>query len=113
MKTTIGIDIPDSLVSNYLSALVNQFFKILPIHESGEPSLKEFMRSLQIELIGAKSIITCLQNDSMYLSLIAILQYLIENDIRVPDDTPMVKREVFKAISICKKLNRKYCDEGV
>ena len=109
MKTVSGSEIPDMLVGNYLSGLINQFFKILPIKESGEPSLKEFMRSLQLELIGCKGLIEKLSYDSMFLSLISILQYMIDEDC----DVPTVKREVFKAIRICKKLRQKYCGEEV
>lgn len=105
MITITGVDISDELLSNYLSGLIDQFFKILPMRETGEPSLKEFMRSLQLELLGCKGLIEYLSNDSMFLSLIAILQYMIDEDCEVP----IVKREVFKAISICKKLRKKYC----
>ena len=109
MITINGYDIPTEMVDKYLNGLVNQFFKILPIKESGEPSLTEFMRSLQVELLGFKDLMTAIGNDSMYLTLLSILQYLIENDC----DTPAVKREVFKAISICKKLRNKYCETEV
>jgi len=108
MKTTNGYDIPAEMVGNYLGGLVDQFFKILPIKESGEPSLSEFMRSLQIEMIGHKSLMRYLKHDSMYMTLLSILQYMIDNDC----DVPVVKREVFKAISICKKLRKKYCGGG-
>lgn len=107
MMTVTGLSIPNEMVGNYLGGLVNQFFKILPIKESGEPSLKEFMSSLQLELIGFKDLMSELKNDSMYLSLLSILQYLIDNDC----ETGIVRREVFKAISICKKLRKKYCGE--
>ncbi len=109
MRTTDGHDIPAEMVGNYLGGLVNQFFKILPIKESGEPSLNEFMRSLQAELIGCKGLMRCLNYDSMYMTLLSILQYMIDTDC----DTQVVKREVFKAISICKKLRKKYYDKGV
>ena len=81
MRTTNGYNIPTEMVGNYLGGLVNQFFKILPIKESGEPSLNEFMRSLQVELLGHKGLMRYLKYDSMYI----------------------------KAISICKKLREKYC----
>ena len=100
MMTVTGYSLPDEMIGNYLGGLVNQFFKILPIKESGEPSLKEFMRSLQLELIGFRDLMVELKNDSMYVSLLSILQYLIDNDC----DVAVVRREVFKAISICKKL---------
>ena len=109
MITTSGHDVPNNMVNNYLNGLVNQFFKILPIKESGEPSLNEFMQSFQAELLGFKGLMAEIGNDSMYLTLLSILQYLIENDC----DVPVVKREVFKAISICKKLRNKYCETGV
>lgn len=109
MITTNGYDVPAEMVDNYLNGLVNQFFKILPIKESDEPSLNEFMKSLQVELLGFKGLMAEVGNDSMYLTLLSILQYLIENDC----DTPVVKREVFKAISVCKKLRSKYCETGV
>ena len=107
MRTSSGYDIPTEMVEHYLSGLVNQFFKILPIKESGEPSLNKFMESLQIELIGCKSLMSALSNDSMYMSLLSILQYLIDNDC----DTDVVRREVFKAITICKRLKNKYCSK--
>jgi len=109
MITTNGYNVPAEMVDNYLSKLVDQFFKILPIKEEGEPSLNEFMRSLQAELLGFKGLMAEIGNDSMYLTLLSILQYLIENDC----DVPVVKREVFKAISICKKLRNKYRETEV
>lgn len=109
MRTTNGYNIPPEMVEKYLGGLVNQFFKILPIKESGEPSLNEFMRSLQVELLGHKSLMRYLKNDSMYMTLLSILEYLIKNNC----ETHVVKREVFKAISICKKLRKKYCYKGV
>ena len=105
IQTTTGIPIDETVISNYFRNLVNLFFKILPIRESGQESLDTYMRSLQIELIGCKEIIQAIQSDSMFLSLICILQYLIDHpscEIRV------VKREVFRAISICNKLKSRY-----
>jgi len=109
MMTNKGIDIPDNLVKNYLKSLIGLFYKILPIKESGEPSLGKYMDSLQRELIGCQSLISELNYDELYLSLLSILQYLIENDC----NTEVVRCEVFKAINICKKLQKKYCVEEV
>lgn len=109
MKTSTGMKIPNRMFYNYLSALIDQFFKILPLKESGEPSLKEYMRSLQLEMIGNKQLIVAIHDDAMYLKLLAILQYMIENDC----ETNVVKREVFKSISICKKLQEKYFGKEV
>lgn len=105
IQTTVGVPMDAKILNNYLHTLVNLFFKILPIWESGESSLNTYMRSLQLELIGCKEFIGAISYDPMFLSLISILQYLIDTpecEIRV------VKREVFRAISICNKLKSKY-----
>ena len=104
----IESNVYDKVLKNYFDTLVNNFFKILPIKENEEATLEEYMKSLQLELIGCNSILENTQYDSALLSLISILQYLIEHDC----ETATVRREVFKAISICKKLKRKYFEEG-
>ena len=60
-------------------------------------------------MIGCKNLILALNNDELFLSLLAVLQYMIENDC----DISTVKSEVFKAINICKKLQKKYGAEEV
>lgn len=104
----IGNNIHSEVLKNYLDTLVNNFFKILPIKENEESTLGEYMKSLQLELVGCNSLFENTNYDSALLSLISILQYLIEHDC----DVVVVRREVFKAISICKKLKRKYFEEG-
>ncbi len=108
MRTTNGYSIPAKMVDKYLDGLVSQFFKILPLKENGVPTLNEFMRSFQRELLGHKGLMSYVENDSMYMALLSILQYLIDNDCGVD----VVRKEVFRAISICKKLRQKYCGTG-
>lgn len=109
MTTIRDMDIKDNLVRKYMKSLIGQFYKILPIKESGEPSLGKYMESLQRELIGCEKLIIALDHDELFLSLIAILQYLIDNECSVD----VVRCEVFKAITICKKLQKKYGVEEV
>lgn len=103
----INNEIPNKVLKNYFDALVNSFFKILPIKETEEATLQDYIESLQIELIGCHSLYSSTNYSPLLLSLISILQYLIDNDCEVR----IVKREVFKAISICKKLRNKCCEE--
>ena len=105
IETTANVAMDAKVLSNYFRTLVNQFFKILPIKESGEGSLDTYMRSLQSELLGCKELICAIHEDSLFLSLIAILQGLIDNPEWPVHD---VKREVFRAISICNKLKSRY-----
>lgn len=108
VETTAGVPIDAELLHNYFKNLVNHFFKILPIREQNEESLSTYMQSLQAELIGCKGLIEAIQNDAAYLTLISILQYLIDN----PECTIReVKREVFRAISICNKLKARYASK--
>ena len=108
IETTAGMPIDAEILHNYFRTLVNHFFKILPIREQNEESLTTYMKSLQAELLGCKELVNAIQNDASYLTLLSILQYLIDN----PECTVReVKREVFRAISICNQLKAKYSSE--
>lgn len=105
VRTRVGVPMDAAILSNYLSALINNFFKILPIKESGETSLDTYMQSLQAELLGCRELVEAIHNDALFLTLLSILQYLIDH----PEcEVAVVKREVFHAISICNKLKSKY-----
>lgn len=108
IELTNGTEINGAVIHNYFRTLVNLFFKILPMRESGSASLNTYMRSLQCELCGCGDLIAAINNDPRYVSLISILEYLIQH----PDcDYHIVRREVFRAISICNKLQAKYAAE--
>lgn len=110
IQTVRGIPVDEMVLSNYLRNLVNLFFKILPIRESEEPSLRSYMMSLQAELLGCSELVEAVHEDPMFLSLVSILQYLIDH----PDSAVHVyKREVFKAISICNKLKARYAAKPI
>lgn len=108
VDTRTNIKVDNDLVHSYFKSLVNNFFKILPMRENEESSLPTYLDSLQSELMGCGSFIPELEKESQFLSLLAILQYLID----YPDEpVKKVRREVFKAISICNRLKTKYMIE--
>lgn len=108
--TAIGSPISTAVLRNYFKQLVNNFFKILPMRENNEASLYTYMKSLQAELLGCKDFINVIQDDSNFLTILSILQYLINN----PDcSVAEVKREVFRIISICNKLQAKFLSKEV
>ena len=110
VDTSAGMPVTSELLHNYFKTLVNRFFKILPIREAEDASLSIYMQSLQRELLGCKEFIPELCSDAVYLSLLGILQYLIDN----PECTVReVKREVFNAISLCNKLKAIYAERGL
>ena len=108
MMTAIGVELNDEVFSKKLKGFVNQFYKILPIKESGEPSLTQYMKSLQREMLGCGALINALDNDAQYLSLLSILQYLIDNEC----DVATVKSDVFRAINILKKMQSRFAKKA-
>jgi len=107
LNTVTGGQIDAKFLSGYFKNLINNFFKILPMRENEEASLLTYMRSLQIELLGCKEFIDAIRGDALYVTLLSVLQYLIDN----PEcSVREVKREVFRAISICNKLKTRYME---
>ena len=110
LETTTGDNLSASLITHYINALVNKFVKILPIKENEEHTLHTYLKSLQAELLGCKGLIKKVNDDPLLLTMIAILQFLIDNPECSKSE---VKREVFRAISICNKLKTKYSTEDI
>ena len=110
VMTSVGMPITSDLLRNYFRNLVNQFFKILPMRENEEKSLSIYMKSLQSELLGCKELIPDIRGNPQYLTLLAILQYLIDNPTC---SVVEVKREVFRAISVCNKIKSTYASMEV
>lgn len=102
------ISLSPILLSKYFKNLVNRFFKILPMRESEETSLAVYISSLQSELIAGKELIPSVKEDSRYLTLLLILQFLRSEP---PPSVEEVKREVFRAISICNQLKLLFAKE--
>lgn len=101
LETRAGHPFDAALLAHYFQALVNMFFKILPMKENGEASLDVYMQSMQSEMLGAQRLVSSLEDDSLYASMLFILQSLIDH----PEwSAKRVKREVFRAISLCNKM---------
>lgn len=97
--------IRSDVTKNYIKTLINMFFKILPLREDKEPTLCSYIKSIQNELIGCSDFVMEFHYDPNFLSLISILQYLIDHPDSPVED---VKREVFRAIRICEKIGSEY-----
>lgn len=89
---------------NYLNFLIGRVYKILPISEDEPVTLKSYLDSLVLELLGSKDLILKLKKDASFLSLIATLQSLSENQY----SHNVIRSEVFKCIDIIKKLIDRY-----
>lgn len=95
----------EATLQNYFQYLVNHFFKILPMKEQGEDSVDVYMESLKFEILGFDNLFVLTDHSPDIISLLAILQRLIDDP---SCEIAVVKREVFRAISICNRLKEKY-----
>lgn len=83
-----------------LEHLISKIYKILPLKESDNTSLYEYLDSVAIQLEGARK--TCIEfttNDlysRKYIEIINTINYLKDNTFT----TKQCKREVFKCISL-------------
>ena len=76
----------------------------LKFYEQEPDTLKDYLDSLLLELIGSKELIFIIRNDANFISLLSTLQYFIDNECT----HDVFRREVFKCIDIIKKIQRKY-----
>ena len=105
IETSAGIPVDAAFVSGYFVALVNRLYKILPIRERNEKTLGTYLDSLMCELLGCEQFLMEIRGDAVLVTLLSTIQYLKDH----PDlPVAVVKREVFRSISICKKLAERY-----
>ena len=103
LQTVCGSSVDATVLNTYFETLVNLLFKILPMREGEEKTLDVYMKSLRCELLGCYSLCPEVGEDSSLMSIISILQYLIDHpECQVSD----VRREVFHAISICNRMKK-------
>ena len=108
INSTIGITVEETLVSKYFNSLVNKIFKILPIIENGEESITVYMESLGVELVGFQSLLPTVGEDPAFLSLLSIYQWIADNTADTDNNYKAIRREVFHAISLCKKMQAQF-----
>ena len=107
MMTIYDVEISRDVMVKRVNELVNQFYKILPLRENESNTLSQYAGSLLREMLGMKQLLVEWHNDGQYASLLGILQFIVDN----PNcDVATVKSDVFKAINIIKRLQKKYTD---
>lgn len=99
MKTKYGA-IHQEVAEKGFQQYVGKFFKILPMYEEQCPTLSQYVQSLNREMVGLSNLVVNMQNEEEFLTLVATLEGLNRKDITVEE----VKSDVFKSISILKKM---------
>ena len=105
--TIYNVDVSREVINKRVNELINQFYKILPLRENESDTLSQYTSSLLREMLGMKCLLVEWHDDSQYASLLGILQYISDNPTC---DVSVVKSDVFKAINIIKRLQKKYTD---
>ena len=101
IDSVYGEPVEEVSVEAYFSSLVNRIFKILPIREREESTLGSYLDSLCLELIGCGDLLPVIGADEGFLTLLATIRSIRDHP-ELP--VPVVRREVFRAISVCKKM---------
>lgn len=97
--------IPNELMLRYLERTVGRLYKILPMKEDNEETIHEYLDSLLVELVGVE-LLERLSDQPYYVGILGIVSYLSEHIDSC--SVKKVKRNVFRAIELCKKLQYFY-----
>jgi hypothetical protein len=95
------------MIFSYLETLKNRLFKIIPLFEENNEGIYKYIDSLLFELGGMIYVVKELKNNSMFLSLIATLESLLDESLAGEYNIPLVRREVFRCLNIVEKLQQK------
>lgn len=106
VKSKYG-EIPDVLFLKYMDRIVDNFFRSLCLKEEKCQTIDLYLENFQRELVGSKKLIAVLMYDPLFLSILGTLESLIGQN-----DLVKFKSDVFKSISMTKKLQEKYMAEN-
>lgn len=93
-------------IADYLDYLVNSVFKILPLYEEENVGLQTYIESLLFDLDSYEEVVKNNQN-AEYIQVILVLTSLKKEVVKKGDKKLIVRREVFKCISIVKSMVEK------
>lgn len=87
----------------YFDSLINSVFKILPLYEEKNVGVNTYVESLLFELYGLDEVID-MEDSYEYISLLSTLES-VKKEVANPDsEKKVIKREVFKCISVIKNM---------
>lgn len=84
----------------YMDTLTGKLFKVIPLKESNNEHLIEYLDSLSVELIGAYDLYSELLLNKKYLILVNTINYLLNNKC----EFKKCRREILKCINIVEKI---------
>mgnify|MGYP001367760492 FL=1 len=90
----------------YLDTLINSVFKILPLYEENNIGVETYVESLLFELYGVEKVID-IGSSYEYIVLLSTLESVRSEVAKKGSEKKVIKREVFKCISIVKNISNK------
>lgn len=100
--------VPNKALNSYLQNLINKVYKILPMKEEQCGTLPSYLQSLESELVGCYKLWDILTDETQFLTLINVVNYLAVEEY----DVAVCKREVFKAIHLVENVKKNIAKEG-
>ena len=96
-------------LKKYVNSLINKTYKILPMREENSPTLKSYLNSYLVELLGCQKLILLLSDEPQFITIITTMTYLANNECSIQQ----YKKEIFKCIHILDSINKKYFESEV
>ncbi|MEW5569601.1 hypothetical protein ABGT17_13265 [Rossellomorea marisflavi] len=96
-----------TLYINYLTVLKNRVYKILPFIEEANENIVKYTDSLLFELYGLQFVIEGVKDSHNYVSLLSTLESIQLELTEDEYDFELLRREIFKSLSIVDKLIKK------
>src|SRR5690606_24762152 len=87
----------------YFDSLINSVFKILPLYEEDNIGIESYVESLLFELYGLDKS-NDIKDSYEYIALLSNLESVREEVVKSDSEKKVIKREVFKCISIVKNI---------
>lgn len=90
----------NEMTNLYLKSTIGSVYKILPMYDENNITLKDHLDSLYVQLVGASEFYDELKYNQRFRSIINIIQYFRTKEF----DKKTCKREVLKCTNILEKL---------
>lgn len=98
MNTKYG-QLPDELLVAYLDGMIPMVYKMMPMKEHNVETLSLYIESTLRELIGEKKLVESLKYRKEFLSILGILESLLEQN-----SFQTFRSDVFKALKLIESL---------
>jgi hypothetical protein len=93
----------DESTNLFLTSMIGAVFKVLPLYDSNNETLPDYIESLYIQLIGGRETYEDLKLSQEYTTIINVIQYFRANEY----SKKTCKREILKCVNLLEKLSKR------